>query len=310
MSKLRDAVQNYLAMRRALGFKLRQVGAGLLDFVSFLERRRASHITIELALQWAMQPSHSQPATWAQRLTFVRCFARHWSATDPRTEIPPWGLLPYHPRRARPYLYSDKEIQRLLEAARRLPPIHGLRGWTYYCLFGLLTVTGLRISEAIALTQQDVDLEGAVLTIHQSKFGKSRLVPFHVSTQQVLLQYAQQRDAFLRGRTPLTFLVSDRGRPLQSSTIRRTFYDLSRQTGLRGPSDHHGPRLHDFRHRFAIETMVQWYRCGQDVERRLPVLSTYLGHAHVTDTYWYLSACPELMGLATERLERRWEAWP
>lgn len=309
MNKLRDAVEDYLAMRRALGFKLRDAGKGLLDFVSFLERRRASHITTELALQWAMQQSHSQPATWAQRLTFVRCFARHWSATDPRTEIPPWRLLPYRPRRARPYLYTEKEIQRLLEAARGLPPIDGLRSWTYYCLFGLLTVTGLRISEAIALAQQDVDLEEAVLTIHHSKFGKSRLVPLHVSTQRVLAQYAQRRDAFL-GRTPLTFLVSDRGRPLEGSAIRRTFYDLSRQTGLRGPSDHHGPRLHDFRHRFAIETMVQWYRCGQDVERRLPVLSTYLGHAHVTDTYWYLSACPELMGLATERLERRWEAWP
>lgn len=310
MTKLRDAVEGYLAMRRALGFKLRDAGKGLLDFVSFLERRRASHITTELALQWAMHQSHSQPATWAQRLTFVRCFARHCSATDPRTEIPPWGLLPYRPRRARPYLYSEKEIQRLLEAARGLPPIDGLRGWTYYCLFGLLTVTGLRISEAIGLAQHDVDLEGAVLTIHHSKFGKSRLVPLHVSTQQVLAQYAQRRDAFLGRRTTDTFLVSDRGRPLEGSAIRRTFYDLSRQTGLRGPSDNHGPRLHDFRHRFAVETLVQWYRCGQDVERRLPVLSTYLGHAHVTDTYWYLSACPELMGLATERLERRWEAWP
>jgi integrase/recombinase XerD len=310
MTKLRDAVQDYLAMRRALGFKLRDAGKGLLDFVSFLERRRASHITTELALEWATQPSHHQPATWAQRLAFVRCFARHWSATDPRTEVPPWGLLPHRPRRARPYIYSEQEIKRLLEAARELPPIDGLRGWTYYCLFGLLTVTGLRISEAMALTLQDVDLEGAVLTIHQSKFGKTRLVPLHVSTQQVLMQYARRRDAFLGGQTPLAFLVSDRGRPLEQSAIRRTFYDLSRQTGLRGPSDHHGPRLHDFRHRFAVETMVQWYRCGQDVERRLPVLSTYLGHAHVTDTYWYLSACPELMGLATERLERRWEAWP
>jgi hypothetical protein len=126
MSELRDAVQDYLAMRRSLGFKLRLVGMGLLDFVSFLERRGASHITTELALEWATQPSHHQPPTWAQRLTFVRCFARHWSATDPRTEVPPWGLLPHRPRRARPYIYSEQEIKRLLEAARELPPIDGL----------------------------------------------------------------------------------------------------------------------------------------------------------------------------------------
>jgi integrase/recombinase XerD len=309
MKTLSKAVHDYLAMRRGLGFKLRDAGVGLLDFVAFLEREKASHITTELALRWATQPSHRQPADWASRLTWVRGFTRYWSATDPRTEIPPWGLLPHRPGRARPYLYTDDEIQRLLEAARGLPPTQGLRGWTYSCLLGLLAVTGLRISEALALACQDVDLEEGVLTIRHSKFGKSRLVPLHLSTRQVLVEYARRRDLFLGGQTPTRFLVSDRGRPLEGSTVRRTFYQLSRQTGLRGPSDHRGPRLHDFRHRFAVETLVEWYRSGQEVERRLPILSTYLGHAHVSDTYWYLSACPELMGLAKERIERRWEVW-
>lgn len=308
MKRLRKAVHNYLAMRRALGFKLRDAGVGLSDFLAFLQRQRASYITIELALQWATQPSHRQPADWAQRLTWVRGFARYWSATDPRTEIPPWGLLPHRPGRARPYFYTHDEIERLLKAAKNLPSSHGLRGWTYYCLFGLLAVTGLRISEALALARQDVDLHQGLLTIRHSKFGKSRLVPLHRSTQRVLVEYAERRDRMLGSNAIASFLVSDRRRPLESSTVRRTFYQLSRQTGLRGPADHHGPRLHDFRHRFAIHTLVNWYRSGQDVERRLPILSTYLGHAHVSDTYWYLSACPELMGLAKQRMERRWEA--
>jgi len=171
-----------------------------------------------------------------------------------------------------------------------------------------LVVTGLRISEALALARQDVDLHEGLLTIRHSKFGKSRLVPLHRSTQRVLAQYAKRRDQKLASNATVSFLVSDRGRPLESSTVRRTFYQLSHHTGLRRPADHHGPRLHDFRHRFAVQTLVEWYRSGQDVERRLPILSTYLGHAHLSDTYWYLSACPELMGLAKQRMERRWEA--
>lgn len=310
MTPLRDAIQDYLALRRSLGFRLRDTERGLRDFAAFLAAQGATHITTALAVEWATHRPHQQPAEWARRLTWVRGFARHWRATDPRTEVPPWGLLPSRARRARPYLYSAEEIQRLLAAAKRLPPVNGLRGWTYACLLGLLAVTGLRISEALALTPSDVDLTEGVLTIRHGKFGKSRLVPLHPSTQPVLTQYAARRDAAF-GPSPMrTFLVSNRGRPLEVSTVRRTFYALSRQTGLRGPADSHGPRLHDFRHRFAVETLVQWYRTGQEVERRLPVLATYLGHAHVTDTYWYLSACPELMGLARERLDRRWEAWP
>jgi len=307
MNTLRNAVNEYLAMRRALGYRLQYAGAGLEAFVSFLEQRGASHITTGMALEWSQLSLSASPAEWARRLSIVRGFARYRSATDPRTEVPPWGLLPHRAGRAQPYLYTDEEIQRLLDAARRLPPADGLRPWTYSCLFGLLAVTGLRISEVLSLQCQDVDLQEGLLTIRKSKFGKSRLVPLHASTKQALANYAQRRDRFLGRQSVEYFLVSDRGRPLEGSAVRRTFYHLSRQTGLRGPLDHHGPRLHDFRHRFAIQTMVRWYRSGQDVERNLPILSTYLGHAHVTDTYWYLSLCPELMGLATVRLERRWE---
>jgi integrase len=307
---LRQAAQDYLALRRGLGFKLRSAGLALMDFIAFLEREGASHLTTELALRWATQPSHCQPALWASRLRYVRGFARHWRATDPRTEIPPVGLLPYRPARARPYLYTEEDIQRLLAAAKSLPSPCGLRGLTYACLFGLLAVAGLRISEALALQQQDVDLKQGILTIRATKFGKSRLVPLHATTQRALARYARRRDRALGKTVSSSFLLNDRGDPMESSNVRRAFYRLSRQIGLRGPTDRRGPRLHDFRHRFAVQTLVHWYRTGQDVERRLPVLSTYLGHAHVADTYWYLTAYPELMGLATRRLEKRWENWP
>lgn len=307
MTTLREGVTRYVSMRRGLGFQLDHVERDLTSFASFLERENASHITIDLALKWAMQPAAAHPAYWAQRLGAVRGFARHWRGIDPRTEVPPGGLLPFPNQRARPYLYTDQEIQRLMAAAHTLSPRDGLRGWTYYCLFGLLTVTGLRISELIALERRDVDLQEGLLTIRQTKFEKSRFVPLHRSTRHALRQYAQRRDAYLgRPRAP-NFLVSERGRPLDASNVRRTFYCLSRQTGLRGVGARNGPRLHDFRHRLAVESLLQWYRSGEDVARLLPVLATYLGHANVNNTYWYLSACPELMGHAARRLERRWE---
>ena len=289
-------------MRRSLGYKLWMPASLLSDFVSFLEDTTADHITIPLALQWA-QRKPTRPAEWARRLTCVRCFARYWSATDPQTQIPPWSLLPHRPRRARPYLYTDQEIRQLLEAAKQLG---GLLGLTYYCLLGLLSVTGLRISEVLNLKIEDVDLVKGILVIVGSKFGKSRLVPIHASTQKVMLRYARERDRAF-GRNLSYFFVSRRGNRLDGGQVRRTFYRLSRKIGLRGPTASHGPRLHDFRHRFAAKILVNWYRSGQDVERRLPVLSTYLGHGHVSDTYWYLTICPELMGLVVNRLEKHWE---
>ena len=310
MNTLRKAVEEYLTMRRALGFKLSEAGTGLLAFVTFMEQRRASYITHQLALTWAQQPSTVQPEEWARRLSFVRTFARHRSATDPRTQIPPEGLLPYRSKRARPYLYKDDEILALLGAALKLP-CSGLRPWTYHCLFGLLSVSGMRLGEARNLELQDVDLKAAVLTIRAAKFGKSRLVPLHTSTRDVLKGYIARRERFWTARPVSPYLfVSNRGNRLDVGDIHRTFYVLSRQTGLRGPSDSHGPRLHDMRHRFAVKTLLQWYRAGEDAERRLPILSTYLGHVHISDTFWYLSAWPELMREAMLRLERRWENRP
>lgn len=318
MNTLRQAAQEYLAMRRSLGFKLERAGPALLDFVSFLQQHRASYITLRLALDWAKRASGGQPDTWAaQRLSFVRLFARYRSATDPRTQVPPAGLLPFRPKRARPYLYSDKEILQLLRATlnRPLSPRHAKRcallPWVYYCLFGLLSVSGLRLGEARNLEIQDVDLNAGVLTVRGTKFGKDRLVPLHASTCRVLADYIARRQRYWADRAVSSYLfVSSWGNRLDSAQIHRAFYAVSRQIGLRSASDSHGPRLHDLRHRFASKTLLRWYRAGVDPEQRLPTLSAYLGHVHWSDTFWYLSALPELMLEAMSRLERRWEQRP
>jgi integrase len=308
MISLRKAVENYLTMRRFLGFKLRDMGCHLPHFVSFMEQQRASIITTELALRWAQQPQDVQPAQWANRLSFVRSFARYWSATDPRTEIPPMGLLPYRAKRATPYIYSNEEIEQVLKAARNLPPSTGLRPWTYYSLFGLMAVTGMRIGEVIRLDRSDVDLQQGLLTVRLTKFSKSRIIALHSSTVRRLKLYLHRRDELYPRPLTARFFLSNQGRPLTDCMVRWTFVKLSRQIGLRKVGNSFGPRLHDLRHRFAVTTLLHWYQTGVDVEQRLPVLSTYMGHAHVTDTYWYLSAIPELLALTKDRLEKRWEA--
>jgi integrase len=306
MSALRSALQQYVAMRRGLGYKFQHQERRLMDFVAFMDERDASVITHKLAVEWATLPP-DRHSSWALRLTDVRCFARHLTSAEPRTEVPPPGLFPAL-QRAKPYLYTDLEINGLLAAAWALPPTDGLRRWTYHCLFGLLAVTGLRISEALGVRREDVDLQQGVLTIRQTKFGKSRLVPLHSTTVGILLRYAARRDEHLGPERSPYFFVAERGGRLLIQYVHRVFWKLSRQIGLRGPADHVGPRLHDFRHRFAVETLLRWYRSDQNVEAQLPTLSTYLGHSCVRDTYWYLSACPELMEHAARRLEARWEA--
>ena len=255
MSGFRKAARDYINLRRSLGYKMRDAASLLSDFVSFLEDEGASHITIPLALEWA-QRKPARPAEWARRLTCVRCFARYWSATDPETQIPPWSLLPHRPSRARPYLYTDKEIGQLLEAAKQLG---GLLGLTYYSLLGLLAVTGLRVSEVLNLKGHEVDLAKGILVIVGSKFGKSRLVPIHASTQKVMAKYARERDRAF-GRDLSYFFVSRRGNRLDGGQVRRTFYRLSRKVGLRGPTASHGPRLHDFRHHAGNKVMPSWTR--------------------------------------------------
>jgi integrase len=214
-------------------------------------------------------------------------------------------LLPHRYARKPPYIYTGREIKRLIAVARQLPSATGLRPATYATLFGLLAVTGLRISEALALNRADVDGAQAVLTIRRTKFGKSRLVPVHPATQRALARYARRRDRVYPKPMTESFFVSEHGARLTQWTVRYTFNRLSRRIGLRGPADRRGPRLHDLRHRLAVDTLLRWYRAGVDVERHLPELSTYLGHRHVADTYWYLSAVPELLRLAAARLEAR-----
>ncbi|HZL25408.1 MAG TPA: tyrosine-type recombinase/integrase, partial [Acidobacteriaceae bacterium] len=282
----------------------------LRGFAGFMEDQAASFITADLALQWAMLPRRAQSAYWAQRLMAVRCFARHHSATDPRTQIPPLELLRYRPRRARPYLYTEQDIERLMAAAKALRPTGGLRGLTYATLLGLLSVTGLRISEALALTFADVDGQAGLLTIRKTKFGKARLVPLHPSAQCALLRYARQRDAYV-GRLPIPrFFVSTHGRPLTAQQVGKTFRLLRHRVGLHAAAHWDEPQLHHFRHRLATESLLRWYRSGDDVEQRLPVLSTFLGHGSIASTYWYLSSHPELMVRAMQRLEQRWEKSP
>src|SRR5215469_5364036 len=247
MNTLRQAVQDYLDLRRSLGFKLKEAGNALPDFVAFMEQHRAPYITQALALAWAHQPSDVQPAQWAQRLSYVRQFARHLCATALRTDIPAPGLLPFQPKRARPYLYSTREIRALLRAALEMPyrnEREELLPSTYYCLFGLLSVSGMRLGEARNLELQDVDLTAGILTVRGAKLGKTRLVPLHASTCEVLANYIAQRERHWAGRPVSSYLfVSSWGNRLDSGQIHRAFYALSRQIGLRGDSDSHGPRL-------------------------------------------------------------------
>ena len=304
MSSLRTALDEYLGARRALGHKLILTGRLLRRFVDFAEHAHADYITTELALNWATQPAQTQPSQWANRLGMVRRFARYCYANDPRTMVPPPDLLPHRYRRVAPYIYSDEQIIRLLKAARRLPSTIGLRPHTYATLFGLYVATGLRANEALCLRREDVDLANGVLTIRASKFGKTRFVPVHLSTWRALERYAKLRDRLCRTPASPHFFLSDRGTRVTYDMLRWTFVKVSHQIGLRAPGDSHGPRLHGFRHRLAINTLLKWYRGGIDVERRLPTLATYLGHAHITDTQWYLTATPQLLRHALRRVER------
>lgn len=304
MSRLRTALERYVGMRQGLGYKYHGPARRLSDFVTFMEARGAETITMALAMEWVT--SIGRQPSWSIRLTDVRCFAQHLAQFDPLTEVPPRDAVP-PARRAKPYIYSEAEITALLAAALALPPANALRRWTYHCLFGLIAVAGLRHSEALDLRRDDVDLDQGVLTIRESKFGKSRLVPLHATTVAVLSDYAARRDAHLGAPRCPYFFVAEQGGRLLHQYVHRVFWRLSRQVGLRQEGQRNGPRIHDLRHRFAVQALINWYRAGEDVERELPVLSTFLGHVNVRDTYWYLSAAPELMAHAARRLDKRWE---
>lgn len=308
MSNLIKAVDDYIELRRALGAKMHATKYHLLDFVSFLETRNTCVITTKLSLEWSQLPASVKQSAWHKRLESVRGFAKFYKGIDARTEVPAPNLLHRGKPRVRPYIYTDSEIQGILQAALNLPGASFLKRQTYHCLFGLLCVSGMRISEVLNLRVENVDFNAGILKVEKSKFGKSRLIPLHESTQRVLAAYMSHRDTALKGQVNDYFFISEAGKQLNQHTTRYIFYSILKRIGSPRQKKKCGPRLHDLRHRFAIETLLNWYRTGQDVERCLPVLSTYLGHLNIEHTYWYLTACPELMGLAVQRLEKHWEA--
>lgn len=307
MSALHDSLSEYLAMRRALGTQLKWPESSLRRFVDFVEAEGREFLTTELAMRWALQPVGIQAATYARRLSIVRSLAAWLQATDSRTQVPPSGLLPAKHRRPAPHIYSDGEIADLMNAASQLRSASsGLRGITFKTLIGLLVTTGLRPGEALKLDLGDVDLLGGLLHIRESKFGKSRFVPLEKTVCAALLEYAKFRDGVSPCRHTPAFLVTTSGVRLKGGAVRRTFVKLCQTVGLRPRRKRRhgrGPRLQDMRHTFATRRLVGWYRAGFDVNRLMPRLATYLGHTSMAETYWYIQAVPELLGLATERLE-------
>lgn len=297
-------VEEYLVLRRKLGAALETEGPLLLAFARWAERLgHTGPVKIALALQWAKLPERASPQHWARRLSAVRQFARYRVAFDPGTEVPPRALLGSRFRRRDPHIYSEEEIGRLLMAAAKLAPAGGLRSQTYAAFLGLLASTGLRVCEALRLTCADVDLGRGVLTVSGTKFHKSRLVPLHLSTRRALAAYATHRDRFVTWRPEAPFFAADPHRRLSYGALRTTFAILRRRLGLDQPVSGRRPRIYDLRHTFACRCLMAWYREGVGIERKIATLSTYLGHARVTDTYWYLTAVPDLMALAAERFE-------
>lgn len=296
--------EEYLALRRGLGFALKSCGQQLLGFAQYVDSiDHRGPITVELAVRWARLPHDTAPYWWARRLQIVRQFAQHRILFDPQTEIPPAGLLGPSSRRVTPHIYSDAEIASLLRAAGELGPVGGLRPHTYVTLLGLLLITGLRISEALRLGRNDVDLDSDVLMVRLTKFRKSRLVPLHPSAVTVLAKYAHLRDLYHPQSSAPTFFLNELGRTLGASGVAKTFNSLRSKLGWTKKWDCRRPRLHDMRHTMAVRTLLRWYHEGADVDRKMPALSTYLGHVEVRDTYWYLTAVPELMALTAARFE-------
>jgi integrase len=304
MRTLGRHLEDYLKLRRRLGFQLRVQGILLRSFVRFAGRQRASRLTTKLALRWATLPCNITQRQRAHRLGVVRQFAQYVSAIEPRTEVPAPKLIPWQFHRHEPFHYTDQEILRLMDAGRQIAPSHKIKGLTLGSLLGLLAVTGLRVGEALALDRGDVDFGNALLTIRRAKGNKSRLVALHPSAVRSLQGYAHSRDKIYPQPISPGFFLWKGGSRLAHSVAYHWFVVAACQAGLWKTNDGHRPRLHDLRHYFAIRTLLNWYRCGADVEAHLPELATFLGHVHVRDTYWYLSAVPELLKLATLRWER------
>lgn len=305
MSALRQSLNDYLTMRRELGYKLERAGKLLSQFVAFCDQSGIDIVTVEVALEWATLPDGCSPGWGAFRLCVVRGFARYLHALDQRTAVPPTDLLPTSYGRARPFLYSTDQVTALLEAAKRIPT--PLRAATTEAIVGLLAATGMRVGEALALDRRNVDLSHSRLTIHQTKFKKSREVVLHPTTVDALAAYATRRDKLTPRRGEAAFFVSAAGTRVLYCNFHLAFQDLVRRAGIEARSSSCRPRPHDLRHTFAVTTVTRWYREGADVAALLPSLSTYLGHVDPAATYWYLSGSPELLGLAAQRLEATYE---
>jgi integrase len=301
MTPLRQALEDYLRIRRRLGFKLKDDQRLLENFVGFLERAGAQRITTELALIWARLPVNARPHRWRQRLGIVRGFARYLATIDPDSEIPSKDLLPARQPRVAPYIYSPAELSALIEAAGALTP--PLRAASYQTVIGLMATTGLRLGEALDLDRGHVDLDDGALHV-RARQTKQREVPLHPTTIRALRVYARARDRRWPEPQTSAFFLNARGARLTRSEFNHRFAKLIGQVGLEGAGERVRPRPHDVRHTFAVRTLLDWYYAGEDVDRRMPLLSTFLGHVDPASTYWYLEAVPELMALIGRRLER------
>jgi integrase/recombinase XerD len=301
MSGLQAHVDDYLRLRRALGFKLKEDERLLGQVVGYLEAAGAETVSTELAIGWARLPVGVHPNQWAKRLRIARGFAAYLQTIDPTTEIPPPDVFPTRRQRATPYLFSQADICRLLAEARRLR--HPLRAASYEALFGLLAVSGMRIGEAIALGREDVDLDVGLITIRKAKLDRARLVPLHPTAIDALRRYASERDRLCPTPRSRAFFLSSAGTPVLAVSLRATFREITTRMGVRTQDVR--PRIHDLRHRFAVQTLIDWQRSSVNIDEHITSLSTYLGHVSPADTYWYLSASPELMALAAERVHDR-----
>lgn len=303
MSTIHDAVDDYLTIRRSLGYQLERHGRLLPDFADYLQQSGVATVTVEAALAWATLPE-GQPVNWcAERLSIVRGFAAWLAATDPTVEVPPQDLLAWRPRRAVPHLFCAEQIAALLAACTQIPT--PWRATTLRTLVGLLAVTGMRIGEALTLDRDDFETETiGRLVVRRGKFGKTRQLPLHHSTVQALANYLDLRDDQQRGQDTAALFVSLRERRLSYRTVCTGFRQLVDTAGIIARPGARPPRMHDLRHSFVVNTVLDAYRTGADVQALLPRLSTYLGHVDPAATYWYLSAAPELLALAGQRLEQ------
>jgi integrase/recombinase XerD len=298
---LREEAARYLETRRALGFKMEGEGRLLEQFTAFARSAGADTVTTELALRWAMLPATSSASWHARRLAVVRGFAAWLSAADPRAQVPPAGLLPGRSRRAVPYLYSGADITALITAAGRLSP--SWKAATMQAFTGLLFATGARLGEALSLDRGDLDEDTGLLTIRETKARRPRQLPLHPTAAAALASYAHRRDRQWARPATTAFFISTTGARLARTTVQETFRRLLRETGIYDRAGALRPRIHGARHTFAVTTLADWYRDGADVQERLPLLSTWLGHSDPRHTYYYLSAAPELLTLAAGRLE-------